>query len=394
MRKWTWKSFLPVLVLVLAGVIVAGMMATRQPPARSGGPEVPARLVRTALVERTPQRIEIEATGTVIPAESVVLQPQITGRVVSVSDQLEPGAVVDAGDILVRIEKTDFEAAVAEAEAQLAQARAELALERGRSDVAQAEFEQFAKDLDVPVDEALAQREPQLAAARAGVQRAESVLARARANLERTTLRAPFRALVSEKSVNLGAQVGPQSQLAQLVAVDRYWVQATLPIAHLEHIAVPGFNAERGAEARVVQDAGFSGAARPVHRSGEVVRLFGSVTPQGRLAQLLVRVPDPRALGAETRGLPLLLDAFVEVQFEGREQRDLIRMSREYLRENDQVWVIEDGKLDIRTVDIVWRAPDHVLIEGGLRDGERIVTSPLSNPVNGLRLKRSEADNE
>lgn len=394
MRKWTWKSFLPVLVLVLAGVIVAGMMATREPPVRTGGQEVPARLVRTALVERAPQRIDIHATGTVIPAESVVLQPQISGRVVSVSEKLEPGAVVDAGEVLVRIDRTDFEASVAEAEAQLAQARAELALERGRSDVAQAEFKQFAEDLNVPVDEALAQREPQLASARAGVQRAEAVLARARANLERTVLRAPFRALITEKGVDLGAQVGPQSQLVRLVAVDRYWVRATLPIAHLEHIAIPGFNADHAAEARVVQDAGFSGASRPVHRSGEVVRLFGSVTPQGRLAQLLVRVPDPRSLGADTRGLPLLLDAFVEVQFEGQQQRDLIRLPREYLRENDQVWVFDNGKLDIREVEVVWRAPAHVLIDKGLSDGDRIVTSPVSNPVNGLRLKRSEADNE
>lgn len=389
MTKRVWKVALPLLVLVLAVAAFVAMMATREPPARGASGAVQARLVHTEVAQRQPQRIEVRATGAVMAADAVLLQPQISGRVVAVHPQLEPGAVIDAGEVLVEIEATDFEAALAEAEAQLAQARAELALERGRREVAQAEFEQFGEGLDVPVNKSLALRAPQLESAKANVRRAEAQLQRARANLERTTLRAPFRALIADPSVDVGALVGPQSQLARLVAVDRYWVRATLPVAHLEHVAIPGFNADSGAQVRIRQAEGDDDASA---RRGQVLRLLGDVTPQGRLAQLLVAVPDPLALDAATLGAPLLLDAFVDVTMEGREPRPLIRLPRAYLRGKDQVWIFVDGQLDIRTVEVVWRAEDHVLIDDGLRDGERVVTSPLSNPVAGLRLRRAEDD--
>lgn len=383
------KAVLPILVLIVAIAAVAAMMMTTEPPQRQAPEETPARLVRTQTVERQPQRIDVQATGTVIPAESTTLQAQVSGRVTSTSAALEPGSVVREGETLVSIERTDFAAAVAEAEAQLAQAEAELAQERGRSEIARAELERFAEGLEVPVDEALARREPQLAAARAAVKRAQAQLDRARANLARTRLSAPFDALVLEQSVDRGDQVGPQVTLAELVAVDRYWVRASLPIAHLAHVDVPGFNAERGASAVVRQEVG---AGQAVEREGEVTRLFGEVTPQGRLAQLLIRVPDPRAL--EIGGLPLLLDAFVDVTLRGSRERDLIRLSRAHLHENDTVWVFADGVLEIRPVEVVWRAREHVLIDEGLADGEAIVVSPLSSPVDGLRLRRAPGDTD
>ncbi|MBY8966654.1 efflux RND transporter periplasmic adaptor subunit [Algiphilus sp.] len=389
MTKRVLKAALPLLVLALAVVAFAAMMATREPPARGANGAVQARLVHTEVAQRSPQRITVRATGSVVAADSVLLQPQISGRVVDVHPQLEPGAVIAAGEVLVEIEATDFEAALAEAEAQLEQARAELALEQGRREVARAEFDQFGEGLDVTVNESLALRAPQLESAKANVRRAEAQLQRAQANLERTTLRAPYRALVVDPAVDRGAVVGPQSQLARLVAVDRYWVRATLPVAHLAHVAIPGFNAEKGAQVRIRQAEGEDEASA---RHGEVLRLLGNVTPQGRLAQLLVAVPDPLALGSASGAAPLLLDAFVDVTMEGREARPLIRLPRAYLRGNDQVWVFDNGQLDIRAVEVVWRAEDHVLIDEGLRDGEHVVTSPLSNPVAGLRLRRAEDD--
>lgn len=388
MRRRIWSILLPLAALGLAVAAFVGLMVTSEPPSKGGGDEVPARLVRTETVTRKPQRIDVRATGTVMPAESVQLQPQVSGRVVAVADDLQPGSVVAKGSRLVQIERTDYASAVQEAEAQLAQARADLALEQGRSEVAATEYDAYAGDLDVPVDESLALRKPQRESAEAAVGRAEAQLTQARANLARTGLEAPFDAVVVSKSVDVGAQVGAQTQLAELVAVDRYWIRATLPIGHLGFVAVPGFNAETGATAVISQDVG----GRRVEREGEVLRLYGGVTPEGRLAQLLIRVPDPRARGDEADGLPLLLDAFVDVTLRGRQERDLIRLDRAHLHERDRVWVFADGELDIREVEVIWRGPDSVLIDEGLADGDRIVVSPLTHPVAGLRLKRADED--
>ncbi|MES1944447.1 RND family efflux transporter MFP subunit [Salinisphaera sp. PC39] len=386
MKRPAVKWFLPLLVIAAALAVVVVMMATREPPSRADAGETPARLVRTQAVERTAERIEVRATGTVMPARAVDLQPQVSGRVIAVHDDLQPGAVIPAGETLVTIEPTDFEAAVAEAEGQLARARADLALEKGRSEVAAAEFETYARELDVPVDESLARRRPQLESAEAAVRQAAARLRRARADLARTTIEAPFDVLIQSESVDVGAQVGPQTQLARLVAVDRYWVRATLPMGHLPFLAVPGYNAEKGSTAIVEQDTG----SHSLRREGRVLRLYGGVTDQGRLAQVLVEVPDPT--GRQGDSLPLLLGTFVDVRLRSPREREVIKLPRAYLHERDTVWVFADGRLDIREVEVVWRAPGHVLIDGGLAPGERVVTSPINHPVQGLRLKRADGD--
>lgn len=386
MKRPAMKWFLPLSVIAAALAVVVVMMATREPPSRADAGEPPARLVRTQTVERTPERIEVRATGTVMPARAVDLQPQVSGRVIAVHDDLQPGAVIPAGETLVTIEPTDFEAAVAEAEGQLARARADLALEKGRSEVAAAEFETYARELDVPVDESLARRRPQLESAEAAVRQAAARLRRARADLARTTIEAPFDVLIQSESVDVGAQVGPQTQLARLVAVDRYWVRATLSMGHLPFLAVPGYNAEKGSTAIVEQDAG----SHSLRREGRVLRLYGGVTDQGRLAQVLVEVPDPT--GRQGDSLPLLLGTFVDVRLRSPREREVIKLPRAYLHERDTVWVFADGRLDIREVEVVWRAPGHVLIDGGLAPGERVVTSPINHPVQGLRLKRADGD--
>jgi hypothetical protein len=47
----------------------------------------------------------------------------------------------------------------------------------------------------------------------------------------------------------------------------------------------------------------------------------------------------------------------------------------------------DQGNLDIRTVEIAFRARDHVLITGGINADEKLVTSNLPSPVQGMALR-------
>ncbi len=73
---------------------------------------------------------------------------------------------------------------------------------------------------------------------------------------------------------------------------------------------------------------------------------------------------------------------------------NVFRLNRDYLRKNGTVWVMEEGKLRIRDVDIVFRDAQNAYISGGLEDGDRVVTTNLSTVVDGaaLRLEQTEVD--
>ena len=95
-----------------------------------------ARLVETQPLVIGSARTRIDAMGTVVPAESVTLQPQVGGEIVFVSDDLEPGGLFSTGDELLRIDPRDYELAVLQRESEVAQAQSTLRLEQGQQTIA------------------------------------------------------------------------------------------------------------------------------------------------------------------------------------------------------------------------------------------------------------------
>ena len=64
-----------------------------------------------------------------------------------------------------------------------------------------------------------------------------------------------------------------------------------------------------------------------------------------------------------------------------------MRLSRDYLRQGNTVWVMKDGKLNIRKVTVLFEDPRYAYISKGLSDGEMVVTTDLSTVVEGSRLR-------
>ncbi|MFW5966741.1 MAG: efflux RND transporter periplasmic adaptor subunit [Persicimonas sp.] len=381
--------------LVAVLLLVTGQEAERAEPRQEG------LLVETERVERSTHQLDVQAAGTVVAARDINVEPQVSGRIVEVHDQLTPGGLLEEGEVLFRIDPSDYRLAVEEQLTALAEAKAALEQERGRQEVARREWELFEEEVDGQVgggpngedeDPSLALREPQLRSAEAAVEAAQARLQRARLDLERTRVEAPFDAFVESESIDVGQTVGTQSQVAHLVGTDAFWVRLSVSTDRLPYIDVPGVNAQTGSEVRIAQDVG----GRLVERRGRIARLMGDLEETGRMAQLLAVIDDPFSLDdvddAESipRGIPLLLNAFVDVEIDGPTREDLIEVPREALDEDDRVRVYEEGRLAIRPVDVVWRRDDSVLVDEGLTEGTRVVTSPIGTPVEGMRLRTGE----
>ena len=377
-------------VLVLAVGVVAAMGIIRsRPQAVQTPPDDSGVLVEVAEVRRLPRRIDVAAQGTVVPAQRVVVQPQVSGRIDAVAANLAPGTILRAGDLIFAIEDADFKLAVAKATAAVAEAAAQMELEQGRGRVAEREWELFQDELDAEQKAAsLALREPQLRSRLSAVQTARANLARDRLDLERTVVRSPFNAVVLSESIEVGQIVTPQSQAVTLAGTDAFWVRAAVRTEELDQLRVPGLHgAAHGSRALVRLDAE-DGDVLP----GRIVRLLGDLDTAGRMARVLVEVADPLGLGSgagrgDRRGL-LLLDSYVDLMLEGATVRDLFEVPREWLHEGGNLRMYSDGRLELRPVEVAWRFEDSVCIAGGLNEGEMVVTSRLATPIEGMKLRR------
>jgi hypothetical protein len=110
------------------------------------------------------------------------------------------------------------------------------------------------------------------------------------------------------------------------------------------------------------------------------------VDERSRLARVLVTIPDP--LARETDAPPMILGTIVELKVEGQPLTDVVRLDRDYLRQNNTVWVMVDGALDIRDVVVVFSDAEHAYVRSGVEEGEGIVTTSLATVTQGLALRR------
>ncbi len=376
-----------VLLILGAGVAIAVLMIRTRPEARRKPVSVGPPLVETVIVHPRQERVRITAQGEVVPARQVDIHPQVSGQVVWISPQLIPGGRFESGAPLLRIDDRDYQAAVAQRKSELARAVMELKTEKRRQAIARQEWELLAEEVPAtPAGRELALRKPQLENARAALESARSALEKARLDVQRTEIHAPFNCFVREKSTETGQYVSPGSKLMTLVGTDRFWVQISVPSDRIPYIRIPGHNAETGAPAQVIEERTDKGVW--IRRNGRVTRLLGDLDPSGRMARLLVTVPDPLGLKLppEQRGMPLLVGAYVRVAILGPMLTDVFVVPRQALRPGERVWTVEQEKLAIQPVTVLWRRKQDAIVQG-LEAGARVITSRIATPVEGMKLR-------
>jgi RND family efflux transporter MFP subunit len=377
-------------VLVLAGIVALSIIFSTEPRAQR---ETAVRQSAMTVDVITPAsgsfRPVVEVLGTVKPARDIELRPQVDGRVIELSEDLVPGGFVRRGEVLLRIEDSDYRNSLLQRQSELQQAIAELEIEQGRQAQARREYRELQKTLE-PENEALVLRRPQLRSAQAAVQAAEAAEAQARLDLERTVIRAPFDAQVLERTVNLGSRVDSGDSLAHLVGLEQYWVEATVPPDQLRWLSFPGEAPGSGSPVSIRHRSAWPEGEQ---RQGRLYRLVGELEGGTRLARVLVEVDDPLALEPGSEGLPsLIIGAFVETHIEGREISDALVLPRETIRQDDTVWLMRDDELHIQQVEIVFQDARHAYISGGLAPDDRVVTTNLATVKQGIRLRPRGAD--
>lgn len=379
------KRILMVTVIILIGSGIAVYMVKTRPRAHKAPPKVQAPLVECVTVEKASHTIIIPVMGTVIPSASISLKSKVGGEVIHTSKEFIPGGRFTTGQVILKIDSRDYDLDVQKKESLLNVAKANLDLELGRQEVAREELDLMQKSSGREIlDKALALRKPQLDQARAEYDSALADLESARLDRERTIIKAPFNCMILSRNIHKGAQVSALEGLAVIVNTDTYWIEATVPVDQLAWLTVPKGSKYPGSSARILAP----GIEHPF--PGEVIRISGQLNDQSRLANILIQVEDPLGLKSDSSPTPLMLNDYVRAMIQGKTLDDVIELPRALLRDHNQVWVFTNGKLEMRTVGIVWRDASHVYIKEGLDNQGCIIRSNLSGAVDGMDLRSTD----
>jgi RND family efflux transporter MFP subunit len=324
----------------------------------------------------------VRGHGEVGAKVAVEVVPQVSGRVVQVHPSLVAGGFFRAGEPLVVIDPRDYELAVDRSRATVAGARVRLEQELAEAEVARAEWQSMNPGQAPP--SGLVVREPQVAQARAEIEAARADLRTAELNLERTRVAVPFDGIVVSESVDVGQYVAPGRAVAMVYGTEQVEIRVPLESRELEWFDVPSRPGAGGATVDVTLGDAGSGHSW----TGTVVRMEGQVDPASRMVHVVVAVRDPFSrIGGRP---PLLPGTFVDVSIRGRSLEDVVPVPRHAVHEGRDVWVVEDGLLRIRQVELARSDRERSYVAAGLEGSSRVVVSALDAVTDGMAVRVAE----
>jgi RND family efflux transporter MFP subunit len=386
LRLFALHVLLPLVTLAF-GIGLTAYLLNTGPKATPGKRVVTATLVEVEELTPGPRQVRISAMGEIIAAREIELRPRVSGEIIEVGSNFLPGGFFSAGEKMISIDRSDYQLIARQLATDLARAESDLAIEMGNQRIAARELDLLGEKVSSE-EKDLILRLPQLQKLRATRDYAQSRLDMGLLNLERTTIRAPFNGVIVSRKVDVGAKVTETTPLAEFVGVDVFWLRLALSVEQLPWLTIPGDGDGQGSLVHIYPQGGGTATAT---RSGRVAQLGAGLEKQGRMAQLLVNVDDPLSRREENHDKPkLLLGSYVRAEVEGATVASAFNIARAHIHNGDTVWLMDDnGMLEIRKVDIVYRGRDHVIVTGGIEEGDRLVTSALAAPVAGtaLRLK-------
>ena len=366
------RKLLIVVILLVAVAAVFVMSSMRPQPPRQERVELDP-LVEVMTLEPMTADFEVFSQGTVRPRTETIVSAEVSGTITWMSPKFVAGGVFGQGETLMRIDPTNYEVALRQAEATVKQREIEHdGARKLRSQGYRAEAE--------------------YASAAAALATAEAELVRARRNLERTYIRLPYEGIVREKETDLGEFVSPGTRLGVTFATDYAEVRLPLTDADLAFVDLPKPGVATASD--TVQGPAVELTAvqkgRPASWHGRVVRTEGVVDEKSRVTYAVARVEDPYALHHDGAELPV--GTFVQARIRGRSAENVMRVPRAVVRGSNQlVFVDDEGEIRVRQVEIARADAQYVYVSGGAEAGERIVLTPLESPINGMSVRTQES---
>jgi RND family efflux transporter MFP subunit len=380
-RRIIQWSTLAVAIVILISIIAY----TRQLIAQQIGGSHPQQInkpqrpeVAVIAVERAGYNARIRGYGETQPHFTLTLTAQVSGQVVVQSEKLEAGYQVEKGDVLIELEDSDYQSAVADAKSTLASARLDLLEEQREARQAKAEW--LASGIGGEPDSELVLHKPQLEAAGAAVSKAEAALLSAEKDLSRTKLTVPFDAIVVERMTAPGSYLQAGTEVATLYSTDMVEIPVALTTRDWRNLPDP---------------ATLSAGQWPVELksvegnqtwAGHILRAEQHVDTTSRQRTLLIAVDSPLA-----QVPPLLPGTFVETWINGQRVDNTWELPSSALSQSGEIWYIsKDDTLAKFSSEPIFSSGNSIYVEVPeqlAKTPTQIVVHPLSSYLPGMRVQ-------
>lgn len=436
-----WVVSLTVLGGCLYGYTILG---ERKRPDRSKSPKSPVTIVETQPLVPHVGPVLLESNGVVVPLREIRLATEVAGRIVEQSENLRPGRMVDAGEILIRLDSAEYDLEVQRLQAQFEQESAEansllvgmrnteglIELAQQQVQLAQDERERMtalissnttsASEVDVAKRAELTAKsslielenrhrelesECELIAEKQAV--TEVLLRRAKLDLTRCTVKSPMHGRVVASSVEVQSFVLAGTSFATIEDLSSVEVRSNLTANQMAWIWRSSHEVAADRVPPLTATISWSLGGETYRWPAVLQRIDGAgIDQQTRTYPCLFQVEQPETLESKSNQQSLTRGMFVAVTINAVPDRTLYRVPENAIRPGNRIWFNVLGKLRIVSVTVVSRETDSVTVElnralyqsFNLQEADLskvdVIVSPISDPVDGLPVGSGDNQRE
>ncbi|MDG2155642.1 MAG: efflux RND transporter periplasmic adaptor subunit [Gammaproteobacteria bacterium] len=368
------KGGLPLIILLVVIVIGFYLLSTRKVLVPIA-PEERVWAVDAVTASYADVQPELTLYGQVISARSSELRGRVSGRIVEVAPNFRDGGIVEKDEVLLSIDRFDYETELAQQRSILTEA--EIAMAKSRRKYARATELHAEKNVS---DEFLDDAELNLRQEEARVEQQGIAVLRAERDLQETAIVAPFSGVISEQSVELGQQIGSNDKLADVVDLSRLEVRFSLSNTQFGRLIGPEESLV-GRPVKVTWEVG----SEPLNFNGLISRAGAQISSS------MGGVTVYANLDATDRFTRIRPGALVLVRVADMVYKNVIQAPDSVLYSDNTVYLVRDNRLLSEVVDVLGFSEGAVYFRpqnaGAIINGDLIVTTQLREAGIGARVE-------
>ncbi len=372
------NKILPLIIVVLGGVFAYLILNTgeQQPKGYNKKTTKRVRIVQTNKLEKSSVVPVWNASGFVIPAESVKIYAQVSGNIAAINALATPGGVIKKGQWLAKLETIDFELALKSSQAQLEQTQANLFLEQADQTLAQEELQLLGNNNGIAINQSLVLREPQITVAKAKVSIARNNVEKAQLNLARTTVTMPFDGKVISKGIGQGSKVSNNTSLFSVINSEVYWLEVKIPHKFLAIL-------DKHQLANISQPRLWGDG---IYRTARFVSVLPELDEKDRQVKLLLAIDAPQS---EITNQPqVFINDFLNVQLQGNAINNAWTIKHSWLQPDNTIWVVDkNSTLQKRAVEVLFKGRDVIYVRTKILPGDKALAEKPGIASVGLTVK-------
>ncbi|WP_318510692.1 efflux RND transporter periplasmic adaptor subunit [Photobacterium leiognathi] len=388
------RRTLPLVIIAIFIALSVLLLNNKKRPEQQKA-QVRTPVLEVIRIEKQDVQLSVNSYGVVEPKYKAEVVSEVVGSVNYISPDFAVGQFVSKGDLLARLDDSDYHADLAQAEASLAQAQAKLKEEIARGKVAKKTL----RDVSPNKKTALGLREPQRKQEEANVKFAKAGVERAKRNLAKTEIRAPFDALVKMKNINMGSYLPQGKLIGELYGTETAEIRLPITPNSISYLDLNRLDSRKlNIEAQY-------GDTQINHWAAKLVRNEGIIDKDNRMIYLIAEVDDPYNLksplgkssiksisslstSSPSLSLPVLqFGTFVTTTIQGKKVKDVIKLPRHVVRSEQVIVVDSQNKTQTRQVNVVRSDNENAYVIGGLEDGEFVSLIRSDSLIDGTEVK-------